>query len=75
MDPQEIAFDFERPHRFVDLEDGTALVAEPILVAEEYRGALRAIPDHRARQVPRRERRLPLGHHRHRTTRNCCANS
>lgn len=41
MDPQEISFDFERPHRFVDLEDGTALVAEPILVAEEYRAALR----------------------------------
>ena len=42
MDPQEIDFDFERPHRFVDLEDGTAIVAEPILVAEEYRTALSA---------------------------------
>lgn len=41
MDPQEIAFDFERPHRFVDLEDGTALVVEPNLVAEEYKTALR----------------------------------
>jgi uncharacterized protein (DUF58 family) len=41
MDPQELSFDFERPHRFVDLEDGTAIVAEPVLVAEEYRGALR----------------------------------
>lgn len=40
MDPQEINFDFERPHRFVDLEDGTSIVAEPILVAEEYRSAL-----------------------------------
>jgi uncharacterized protein (DUF58 family) len=41
MDPQEIAFDFERPYRFVDLEDGTALVVEPNLVADEYRTALR----------------------------------
>jgi uncharacterized protein (DUF58 family) len=41
MDPQEISFEFERPHRFVDLEDGTALVVEPTLVAEEYKTALR----------------------------------
>ncbi len=40
MDPQELEFDFERPHRFVDLEDGTALVAEPSLIAEEYHTAL-----------------------------------
>lgn len=37
MDPQEIDFDFERPHRFVDLEDNTAIVAEPTLIADEYR--------------------------------------
>ena len=41
MDPQELAFDFERPHRFVDLEDRTSLVVEPSLVADEYRRALR----------------------------------
>ena len=41
MDPQEIAFEFERPHRFVDLEDGTSLVAEPSLIADEYKSALR----------------------------------
>ena len=40
MDPLEIGFDFERPHRFVDLEDGTAIVAEPTLVAAEYKSAL-----------------------------------
>lgn len=40
MDPQELAFDFERPHRFVDMEDGTALVVEPALVTEEYHQAL-----------------------------------
>jgi len=41
MDPMEIGFEFDRPHRFVDLEDGTALVAEPSLIAEEYQAALR----------------------------------
>ena len=41
MDPQEIDFDFDRPKRFVDLEDGTALVAEPNLIADEYKAALR----------------------------------
>lgn len=40
LDQQEIAFDFERPHRFVDLEDKTAVVAEPVLVADEYRDAM-----------------------------------
>ena len=37
MDPQEIDFEFERPHRFVDLEGGSPIVAEPTLIAEEYR--------------------------------------
>ena len=41
MDPQEIGFNFDRPHRFVDLEDGTALVVEPNLIADEYQTALR----------------------------------
>jgi uncharacterized protein (DUF58 family) len=40
MDPQEIGFDFDRPHRFVDMEDGTAIVAEPSLIADEYHAAL-----------------------------------
>lgn len=40
MDPQELQFEFERPHRFVDLEDGTALVVEPTLVVDEYHRAL-----------------------------------
>ncbi|MFC4990724.1 DUF58 domain-containing protein [Rubritalea tangerina] len=30
MDPQEIDFEFERPHRFVDLEDNSTIVAEPV---------------------------------------------
>ncbi len=41
LDQQEIDFDFERPHRFVDMEDKTSVVAEPILIAEDYRKAMR----------------------------------
>lgn len=41
MDPLEMGFNLDRPHRFVDLEDGTAIVAEPTLIAEEYQVALR----------------------------------
>jgi hypothetical protein len=41
MDPQEIAFHFDRPHRFVDMEDNTALVIEPNLIADEYQQALK----------------------------------
>ncbi len=40
LDPQELDFKFSRPHRFVDLEDGTAIVAEPNLIADEYHAAL-----------------------------------
>lgn len=41
MDPLELGFEFDRPHRFVDLEDGTSIVAEPSLIADEYKTALR----------------------------------
>ncbi|MFY7817791.1 MAG: DUF58 domain-containing protein [Akkermansiaceae bacterium] len=41
MDPQEIAFQFDKPHRFVDMEDNTVLVVEPNLIADEYQEALR----------------------------------
>lgn len=41
IDPLEIGFNFDSPRRFVDLEDGTALVAEPNLIADEYKTALR----------------------------------
>lgn len=41
MDPQEIAFQFDKPHRFVDMEDNTVLVVEPNLIADEYQDALR----------------------------------
>lgn len=42
MDPSEINFDFERPHRFVDMENNSSIVAEPELIAEEYQLALDA---------------------------------
>ena len=41
LDPQEVDFHFERPHRFVDLEDGSVVVAEPNLIVDEYHEALR----------------------------------
>ena len=34
-------FHFERPHRFVDLEDSTTVIAEPNLIADEYHAALK----------------------------------
>ncbi len=40
MDPQEIDFEFQRPHRFVDMEDNTSVVAEPSLIADDYREAV-----------------------------------
>ena len=40
MDRQEIDFEFQRPHRFVDLEDGSSVVAEPHLIVDEYREAI-----------------------------------
>lgn len=40
LDPQEVEFHFERPHRFVDLEDSTTVVAEPNLISDEYHSAL-----------------------------------
>lgn len=42
LDPQEIHFPFQRPTRFLDLEGGTAIIAEPHEIAERY---------HRARQM------------------------
>ena len=40
LDRQEIDFAFDRPHRFVDLEDNSTLVAEPNLIEDEYKAAL-----------------------------------
>lgn len=45
LDPQEIAFDFRRPMRFLDMEGGPALFAEPDEIAERYRAALQTYLD------------------------------
>jgi len=40
LDPQELAFAFQRPTRFVDMEGGPALFADPIDIADRYHRAL-----------------------------------
>jgi uncharacterized protein (DUF58 family) len=41
LDQQEIDFDFDRPARFVDLEGGDAILADPSLMARNYRSAVK----------------------------------
>ncbi len=45
LDPKEIGFDFRRPTRFLDLEGGPAIFAEPNEIAERYRKAIGAYLD------------------------------
>jgi uncharacterized protein (DUF58 family) len=40
LDPQEIGFSFRRPMRFLDMEGGPAIFAEPSEIAARYRKAL-----------------------------------
>jgi hypothetical protein len=40
LDPQEIGFSFRRPMRFLDMEGGPAIFAEPDEIAERYQKAL-----------------------------------
>lgn len=40
LDPEELAFAFQRPTRFVDMEGGTAVFADPVEIAERYHKAL-----------------------------------
>jgi uncharacterized protein (DUF58 family) len=40
LDPQELRFDFRRPMRFLDMEGGPSLFAEPNEIAERYQRAL-----------------------------------
>ncbi|MBM4021119.1 MAG: DUF58 domain-containing protein [Planctomycetes bacterium] len=42
FDPQETAFAFQRPTRFLDLEGGGAIFADPIEIADRYQRALAA---------------------------------
>ena len=41
LDQQEIDFEFDRPARFVDLEGGEAVLADPTDIARQYREAVR----------------------------------
>ncbi len=40
LDPEELAFAFQRPTRFIDLEGGTAIFADPVEIADRYHRAL-----------------------------------
>ena len=40
LDPRELLFDFHRPMRFVDMEGGPSIFAEPNDIADRYRKAL-----------------------------------
>ena len=42
LDDSEIDFEFERPTRFVDLEGGAAIMADPSIMAPQYRSAIAA---------------------------------
>ncbi|MEM7457218.1 MAG: DUF58 domain-containing protein [Planctomycetota bacterium] len=41
IEPDEIQFDFDRPMRFVDLEGNTSILADPSLIAGQYRTAVK----------------------------------
>lgn len=45
LDPEELAFAFQRPTRFVDLEGGPAIFAEPSEIADRYHRALKIYLD------------------------------
>src|SRR3954453_16507905 len=42
LDPRELGFDFRRPMRFLDMEGGPSLFAEPNEIADRYHKALSA---------------------------------
>lgn len=41
LDQQELDFNFDRPARFVDLEGGESLLADPSLIGKQYREVVR----------------------------------
>ncbi len=41
LDQQELDFDFDRPARFVDMEGGEVVLADPSLIARNYRAAVK----------------------------------
>lgn len=40
LDPEEISFKFQRPTRFLDLEGGPSLFADPVEIADRYHSAI-----------------------------------
>ncbi|GAB5404921.1 MAG: DUF58 domain-containing protein [Aureliella sp.] len=42
LDPEELAFEFQRPTRFIDMEGGTPIFADPVEIADRYHDALTA---------------------------------
>lgn len=40
LDPEELGFTFQRPIRFIDMEGGTAVFADPVEIADRYHRAL-----------------------------------
>lgn len=51
LDPQELAFEFQRPTRFTDLEGGTPIFAEPSEIVDRYQAAMREYLEHLDRLV------------------------
>jgi uncharacterized protein (DUF58 family) len=45
LDPRELGFEFRRPMRFLDMEGGPAIFAEPSEIAERYHKALEGYLD------------------------------
>ena len=45
LDPEEIRFNLQRPTRFLDLEGGPAVFADPVEIADRYQQALAAYLD------------------------------
>ncbi len=41
LDPSELAFDFQRPTRFLDMEGGSAVFTDPSEIADRYHRAMR----------------------------------
>jgi hypothetical protein len=51
LDPQEVAFQFQRPTRFLDMEGGGAIFADPIDIADRYHRAMQTYLDNLRRIV------------------------
>ena len=45
LDPQELGFEFKRPTRFLDMEGGPSVFAEPTEIFDRYQKALHAYLD------------------------------